>query len=66
MTFYIEKVKGQHHHEIVICKKYFRAIILHLQFIHETEVEIVNINILPDTELAMLIVGAHLETERMV
>jgi len=62
MTFYIQKVKGQLHCDIIMfCKNTFLAIIQHHN--SETEGEIVTIfHIWLDTELVTLILDFHLET----
>ena len=62
MTFYIQKVKGHLHCDIIMfCKNTFQAIIQRHN--SGTEGEIVTIfHIWSDTELVTLILGGHLET----
>lgn len=54
MTFYIKKVKGQLHCDIILCKNTFLAVIL--SYNPATEEDIVTIfHISSDTELVTLI-----------
>lgn len=62
MEFYIQKVKGQHHCDVMIfCRNTFLAIIQHHK--SRTEGEIVTtFHSWLDTKLVLLIFGLHHET----
>ena len=69
MTFYIQKVKGQLHCDIIMfCKKKQATFLVIIQRHNSgTEGEIVTIfHIWSDTELVTLILGLHLETAVIV